>query len=187
MNILILFHSVTANTYFLAQEFKKNFDKLGLNAELKRVKDEDLFDLSKTFPEIAENFDKINSVPVASINDLIQADLILFGSPTYYGNMSAEMKAFMDNSVQFFSQEPLKTKKCAFFTSSGSAQGGGVYCLEAMIRFAQHNAMIPISVPNSIQTLSSEISAYGICHTMGKISDDLKTGISEFSKYMLTL
>lgn len=187
MNILILFHSTTANTYHLAYEFKKNFELLGQKPLLKRVQDDDLLNLSKNFPEIAEHFNEINSIPIASLNDLINSDLILFGSPTYYGNMSAEMKTFLDTSVQFFNQEPLKGKKCAFFTSSGSAQGGGIYCLEAMIRFAQHNAMIPISIPNSIQILSPEISAYGICHTMGQIPDDLKKGIFEFSQYIVKL
>lgn len=186
MNFLILFHSVSANTYFLACEFQKDLTALGQHVSFKRVQDDDLPDLAKKFPEIKENFEAINTVPIASLDDLINADFVLFGSPTYYGNMSAEMKAFMDNSVQFFNQEPLKAKKCAFFTSCGSAQGGGVYCLEAMIRFAQHNAMIPISIPNSIQTISPEISAYGICHTMGDISNDLKYGIAELSKYMIT-
>lgn len=167
MNVFIVFHSVCGNTYFIADAFKQAFEKLNHSVVLKRVADED-FDVWKNiFPCANEFADKINALDTATTDDLLSADLILMGSPTYYGNVSAEMKRFMDSTVSFFTQQPLCGKHAVFFSSGGSCAGGSVFCLDAMIRFAQHNGMIPISLPPSVQEYSPEISAYGICHVSG--------------------
>jgi NAD(P)H dehydrogenase (quinone) len=42
------------------------------------------------------------SVPECTIDDLRGADAVIFGSPTRYGNMSAQMKALIDSTVQLW-------------------------------------------------------------------------------------
>ncbi|MCQ2914589.1 MAG: flavodoxin family protein [Alphaproteobacteria bacterium] len=192
MNILILFHSVCGNTYSIANKFYQEFSKTNNNVVIKKVHDEDYETLANKFNDAKDFNFEMNNIKEANLEDLINADLVLFGSPTYYGNMSSELKAFLDSCAIFYDEQPLKGKYCAFFTSGGSSQGGSVYCLEAMIRFAQHNGMLPISIPASIQATCNEISAYGICHTSlgmngkNRLSKNLEEAIKEITKYLLS-
>jgi NAD(P)H dehydrogenase (quinone) len=58
----------------------------------------------------------------ATLKDLLKVDGIILGSPTYYGTMAAEMKAFIDRSVQYHGK--LEGKVGAAFSSCGELGGG---------------------------------------------------------------
>jgi NAD(P)H dehydrogenase (quinone) len=58
----------------------------------------------------------------ATLRDLLKADGIILGSPTYYGTMAAEMKAFLDKSVKIHGK--LEGKVGAAFSSCGGLGGG---------------------------------------------------------------
>jgi NAD(P)H dehydrogenase (quinone) len=58
----------------------------------------------------------------ANIDDLLEANAVVLGSPCYYGTMSAEMKAFLDASVKYHGK--LAGKVGGAFASSGMLGGG---------------------------------------------------------------
>jgi len=64
----------------------------------------------------------LNEVGSAKVDDLLAADAIVLGSPTYYGTMAAEMKAFIDSSVKLHGK--LAGKVGGAFSSSGMLGGG---------------------------------------------------------------
>ena len=96
--ILIVYHSKTGNTEEMAKSVEEGVKSEGLEVVRKKV--------NRT-----------------SLKDLLKADGIILGSPTYYGTMAAEMKAFLDQSVQYHGK--LEGKVGAAF-SSGGGLGGGV-------------------------------------------------------------
>ncbi len=57
------------------------------------------------------------------LDELDQADAIIFGSPTYMGNMSAEMKKFIEVAVQKWFTQSWKDKVAGAFTNSSSFSG----------------------------------------------------------------
>ena len=67
--------------------------------------------------------------------DLLRADGIIVGSPTYYGQMSDKIKAMFDKSVKIHGK--LESKVGAAFTSSGGVASGAettiLSILEAML------------------------------------------------------
>ena len=75
-----------------------------------------------------------------SIEDLTSADGIIMGSPTYYGQMSAKLKALIDESVKI--HEKLEGKVGAAFTSSGGTATGAETTLLSILQAMLIHGMI---------------------------------------------
>jgi NAD(P)H dehydrogenase (quinone) len=91
---------------------------------------------------VAEGVEQVSEVDIVvkkagdtDIKDLLSADGIIMGSPTYYGQMSAKLKALIDKSVKIHGE--LEGKVGAAFTSSGGTASGAettlLSILEAML------------------------------------------------------
>ncbi len=96
--VLILYYSKTGNTEEMAKAVEEGVKSEGLKAIRRKV--------SRATPK-----------------DLLSVQGIIIGSPTYYGTMAADMKAFLDRSVQYHGK--LEGKVGAAF-ASGGVLGGGV-------------------------------------------------------------
>ena len=75
---------------------------------------------------------KIKKVDQTSLQDLLNADGIIMGSPTYYGQMSAKLKALIDESVEIHGK--LEGKVGAAFTSSGGTATGAETTLLSILQ-----------------------------------------------------
>ena len=116
---LVIYDSVTGNTEKMAKAIGDGLRESGLDVGVKRVDD-------------------------TSLNDLVDADAIVMGSPTYFSTMTAKMKAFVDKSIDLWPDEPGKLKKKigAAFTSCASADGGSETTLIALIRAMVWHGMV---------------------------------------------
>lgn len=74
--------------------------------------------------------------------ELHQADVIIFGSPTFMGTVSAPFKDFMDKTSEFWLQQPWKNKLAAGFSVSTSFSGDKFSTLSALMVFAMQHGMI---------------------------------------------
>ena len=88
---------------------------------------------------------EVHQIPVQDIEarweQLHAADALIFGTPTYMGTVSAEFKAFMDKTSQFFATQPWKDKLAAAFTNSGSQHGDKLNTLMSLTVFAAQHGM----------------------------------------------
>jgi NAD(P)H dehydrogenase (quinone) len=82
----------------------------------------------------------IKKVEQTSLEDLLTADGIIMGSPTYYGQMSAKLKAFIDESVKIHGE--LEGKVGAAFTSSGGTATGAETTLLSILQAMLVHGMI---------------------------------------------
>ncbi len=96
---------------------------------------------------VAEGAEKISGVDVVvkkvdqtSLEDLLDADGVVLGSPTYYGQMSAKLKALIDESVKI--HRKLEGKVGAAFTSSGGTATGAETTLLSMLQAMLIHGMI---------------------------------------------
>lgn len=83
---------------------------------------------------------KLKKVDDTKIEDLLEADGIIIGSPTYYGLMSDKIKAFIDESVKFHGK--LEGKVGAAFTSSGGVASGAETTIISIIQAFLIHGMI---------------------------------------------
>lgn len=122
VKLLIVFYSMYGHVEGLARRMKRGADSVaGVEAVLYRV--------PETLPdEVLAKMrapPKDDSIPeIGSPADLAGADGFLFGFPTRYGCMAAQMKAFFDSTGQLWREQKLAGKPAGFFVSTGT-QGGG--------------------------------------------------------------
>lgn len=166
MKACVLFHSVCGNTYLLARQYADTLTALGIDVSLYRLYDPQYDQLSPLFEASRTYQDALRNVPVLEQTSLIlDADMIFLGSPTYFGNVSTAVKAFMDSCCDFWVDARLAGKKFGCFACASTYQGGGDICLQAMNTFAQHMGMTLLSVPANIK--EGPQPAYGILHAAG--------------------
>lgn len=163
---MIVFHSVCGNTWLMARAAAEALQQQGHTVQLRRVADPDASQWQSIFSAATEYATEINSIPVAQPDELLMCDVVLLGCPTYFGNVSAEMKQFMDGTSIYWASAALAGTRLGVFTSCSSNAGGAESCLKAMIAYGQHMGMIPVSVPAHLHPDYS-YSAYGITQCSG--------------------
>jgi len=73
---------------------------------------------------------------------LNRADAIVFGTPTFFGGVSADMKAFLDATIDLWFQGAWKDKLAAGFTTSSTPSGDKVAALSQLVIFAAQHGMV---------------------------------------------
>lgn len=119
-------------------------------------------------------------IPVAQVEQMADADAIIFGTPTRYGNMCAQMKNFIDQTGGLWMRGALIGKAASVFTSTATQHGGQETTLVTFHIPLLHLGMIIVGVPYSEQRQMtiSEISGgspYGASTIAGPDGSRLPT------------
>lgn len=88
-------------------------------------------------------------VPVASPEQLAEADAIIFGTPTRFGNMAAQMRNFLDQTGGLWMKGALVGKVGSVFTSTGTQHGGQETTITSFHTTLLHHGMVIVGVPYS--------------------------------------
>ena len=88
-------------------------------------------------------------VPYATPDHLAEADAVIFGTPTRFGNMTAQMRNFLDQTGQLWMRGGLVGKVGSVFTSTGTQHGGQETTLTSFHLTLLHHGMIIVGVPYS--------------------------------------
>jgi NAD(P)H dehydrogenase (quinone) len=92
-------------------------------------------------------------VPVASPMQLADADAIIFGTPTRFGNMCAQMRNFLDQTTRLWLNGSLIGKVGSVFTSTATQHGGQESTILSFHTTLLHHGMVIVGVPYSQQRL----------------------------------
>jgi len=92
-------------------------------------------------------------IPVAQPAKLAEADAIIFGTPTRFGNMCAQMRSFLDQTTQLWLNGALIGKVGSVFASTASQHGGQETTITSFHTTLLHHGMVVIGVPYSQQRL----------------------------------
>jgi NAD(P)H:quinone oxidoreductase type IV len=92
-------------------------------------------------------------VPIAKPAQLAEAHAILFGTPTRFGNMCAQMRNFLDQTTRLWLEGALIGKVGSVFTSTASQHGGQETTIQSFHSTLLHHGMIIVGVPYSEQRL----------------------------------
>ncbi len=104
--------------------------------------------------------------PIASPNELAEYDAIIFGTPTRYGNMTAQMRNFLDQTGGLWAKGALVGKVGSVFASTATQHGGQETTITSFHSTLLHHGMIIVGLPYSFagQTRMDEVtggSPYG--------------------------
>lgn len=103
----------------------------------------------------------------ASVADLTECSGLIVGSPTRFGNMSAAMKHFLDQTGSLWLSGSLAGKPAGVFTSSNTQHGGQESTLLSMMIPLLHHGMIIVGLPyteNALIDTRGGGSPYGASH-----------------------
>lgn len=107
---------------------------------------------------------KLNQkAPVASVEELANYDAIIFGTPTRFGNMTAQMRNFLDQTGGLWMKGALVGKVGSVFASTGTQHGGQETTITSFHSTLLHQGMIIVGLPYSFAGLTQmdEISGGG--------------------------
>ena len=103
----------------------------------------------------------------ASLDDLKSCDGLILGSPSYFGNMAAEVKHFLDQTTPLWLSGALIGKPAGVYTSSSSLHGGQESVLLSMMQPLLHHGMLISGIPYSepaIHKTRTGGTPYGASH-----------------------
>ncbi|HEV2269812.1 MAG TPA: NAD(P)H:quinone oxidoreductase [Steroidobacteraceae bacterium] len=176
--ILVLYYSRNGSTAELARQACRGVESVaGATAKLRTVP-----------PVSAENERPATLVPVtgapyATLEDLRDAQGLLLGSPTRFGNMAASLKYFLDSTSSLWISGALAGKPAGVFTSTQTLHGGQEATLLSMMLPLLHHGMYLVGLPYTERALRQTRSGgtpYGASHVAGSgdepaLSDDERT------------
>jgi NAD(P)H dehydrogenase (quinone) len=87
--------------------------------------------------------------PIATVDELADYDAILFGTPTRFGNMAAQMRNFLDQAGGLWTKGALVGKAAGVFASTGTQHGGQETTITSFHSTLLHLGMIIVGLPYS--------------------------------------
>jgi len=122
--IAVIYYSATGNVHALARAVAEGGAGEGAEVRLRHVAElqqEMLISLNQYW---GRHRSELEDELEATLDDLAWADGIAFGTPTRFGNVSAQLKAFLDLAGELWERGALVDKVATSFTSSQTEHGG---------------------------------------------------------------
>lgn len=176
MKVLVLFYSLYGHVYEMAKSVGKGVkDVKGAKIKICMV--------PETLPDeviekmgAVESKEKMKDVPIAKVSDLEEADAVILGTPTRFGNMCGQMRQFLDATGGLWMKGTLVGKVGSVFTSSSTQHGGQESTILSTHITLLHHGMVIAGLPYAFkgQMDNSDItggSPYGASTIAGTQSE----------------
>ncbi len=144
--VLVLSYSSYGHIEQMAGAVAEGVRAAGAEAVVKRV--------PELVPEAVaqkSGFRLDQAAPIATVNELADYDAIIFGTPTRFGNMAAQMKNFLDQAGGLWMQGKLVGKVASVFTSTATQHGGQESTILTFHPVLLHLGMIIVGLPYAFQ------------------------------------
>jgi NAD(P)H dehydrogenase (quinone) len=148
-NILVVYYSAYGHLYKMAQAVVEGAKRESdIDVRLRRVEEleQARIGMSKQ-PAYAAAQEAQKDVPIVTHDDLRWADGICWGTPTRYGNMTAQMKQFIDSTGQLWMKGELEDKPAGIFVGTGTIHGGQETTILTTLVPLIHLGMIIVGTP----------------------------------------
>lgn len=150
--IQVIFYSMYGHVYQMAEAVAAGVRDAGAEVTLWQVAElipGEILEKSGAAPARAV----FAHVPVAKPTQLAEADAVIFGTPTRFGNMAAQIRNFLDQTGGLWANGALVGKVGSVFTCTASQHGGHETTLVSFHFTLLHHGMIVVGVPYTEQRL----------------------------------
>ncbi|MAL02584.1 NAD(P)H:quinone oxidoreductase [Neopusillimonas maritima] len=145
--VLVLYYSTYGHIETMAQAVAEGARAVkDTQVDIKRVPELVPEDVAK-----AGHYKLEQAAPIARPEELADYDAIIFGTPTRFGNMAAQMKNFLDQTGGLWAQGKLVGKIGSVFTSTATQHGGQESTLLTFHTVLLHHGMSVVGLPYSFQ------------------------------------
>jgi NAD(P)H dehydrogenase (quinone) len=142
--VLVLYYSSWGHIEQMAYAAAEGAREAGAEVVVKRV--------PELVPEAvaqAAHYKTDQKAPIATVEELPEYDAIIFGTPTRYGTMTAQMKNFLDQTGGLWAQGKLIGKVGSVFTSTATQHGGQEATILTTLPVLLHHGMVVVGLPYS--------------------------------------
>jgi NAD(P)H dehydrogenase (quinone) len=151
MKVLIVFYSTYGHIFKMAEAVAEGAKEVaGAEVHIRRI--------PETLPEeVLEKMGAVEAqktfshVPVCAVDELAEADAIIFGTPTRFGNMCGQMRQFLDATGQLWANGSLIGKVGSVFASSATQHGGQESTILTFHVTLLHQGFIIVGLPYAFQ------------------------------------
>lgn len=148
-NVLVVFYSTYGHVFRLAQSVHEGAQSVaGVEARIRRIPE---LEEARKALSAQEYYVKAQeaqaSTPEVTQDDLRWADGIAWGTPTRFGNMTAQMKQFLDTLGGMWLKGELEDKPAGIFTSTATIHGGQESTVLTSMVPLLHLGMIFVGTP----------------------------------------
>lgn len=167
--VTIIYYSATGNTKTMAESVLSGVNSIeGIQSHLIAIDGKDIIEGRWNNQDVLKTLD--------------ESDAIIFGTPTYMGSVSTQLKSVFDGVVDRYMKERWKNKIAAGFTVSAALAGDKMNALMTQVIFSMQMGMIWVGIGNNgsandgINRLGINLGATGQAHGEELPPEDLKTG-----------
>lgn len=148
-NVLVTFYSTYSHTYQMAEAVKEGAENISdTDVKLRRIPElEEARKILSQQDAYVQAQEQMQEIPEVTHDDLRWANGIAWGTPTRYGNMSAQMKQFIDTTGALWQEGALEDKVAGVFTSTATIHGGQETTITTSILPLLHLGMIFVGTP----------------------------------------
>jgi NAD(P)H dehydrogenase (quinone) len=175
--VLIAFYSRTGTIEGLAKAVADGAEQAGAEVRLRRAREFVSPEVMAKAPGWAESAERMNAAyeaPTAA--DAEWADAIVFGTPTRFGAVCAELKAYIDSLGGLWAQGKLAGKVGSAFSATSSLHGGNETTITCLFPPMAHFGMIIVPTGYADPAMFKAGSPYGATASTGQerrpINDD---------------
>ncbi len=136
--IAIVYYSSTGHSYLVAKAYEEGARSEGAEVRLRKARELAPAEAIAANPAWKAHLEATKDVTEVTHDDMTWANGYVFGSPTRYGVMSAQLKQFIDTCGPLWMQGKLANKPVTAFAGAMNAHGGQVNTIESIYTVMQH-------------------------------------------------
>jgi NAD(P)H dehydrogenase (quinone) len=151
MKVLVVFYSMYGHIYKMAEAVAEGAKAVaGAEVEIRRVPETLAPDVLEKMGAV-EAQKALSHVPVCTVEELAQADAVVFGTPTRFGNMCGQMRQFLDATGSLWAEGALVGKVGSVFASSATQHGGQESTILNFHVTLLHHGFVVVGLPYAFQ------------------------------------
>jgi NAD(P)H dehydrogenase (quinone) len=171
VNVSVIYYSMTGTLHGMAERLAAAAEKAGAEVRLRQVPELAPAEAIASNQAWSQHVDRTKDEPKATADDVVWADAVLFGTPTRYGNVSSQLKQFLDTLGPQWAAGQLADKVYAGFTASQTEHGGQESTLLALYNTIYHFGGIVVAPGYTDPIKFVDGNPYGVSHVTGPNND----------------
>ena len=187
----IIYYSSTGTNYQLAQWAMESATKAGSEVRLLKVAEIAPQEAIDKNPAWKKHQEETRDVKTATLDDLEWADVLIFSAPTRYGNVSAQLRQFLDSTGPLWNEGKLSNKVATAMSSAMNLHGGQEATVLSLYTTMYHWGAIVVAPgytdPVVFQTGGNPYGTTVSVDQNGKMKEDVKGGVFHQAERAVTI
>ncbi len=186
VKLAVIYYSTTGINTQLSRWAKEAGEEVGAEVRLLKVTELAPKEAIEGNPLWMANIEDTKDIPIATSEDLVWADAVIFSTPTRFGNVSSQMKQFIDLQGGVWAQGKLANKVVSAMTSAQNSHGGQEVTIKSLYTTMMHwGAIIAAPGYTDPSIFSAGGNPYGTSVTQGKdgkMVEDVEAAVKHQAK-----